>query len=112
MQDLSALHTLVLNSLEEQIAVIDQAGTIVDVNSAWTSFGVENGLSPKHAGAGCNYLTVLSDSVARGDSLAEEARRGILDVLCGQRDSLYLEYPCHQSGRTTLVHDARDPAER
>ncbi|MGO9384727.1 MAG: hypothetical protein ACLP4W_22210 [Mycobacterium sp.] len=46
MQDLTALHTLVFNSLDDQIALIDQAGTIVDVNSAWTNFGVETGFRP------------------------------------------------------------------
>ena len=95
MQDLSALHTLVINSLEEQIAVIDQAGTIVDVNFAWTNFGVENGLSSKCACVGCNYLRVLSASVASGDSLAGEAAQGILDVVSGKRAAFYFEYPCH-----------------
>lgn len=95
MQDLDALHTLVINSLEEQIAVIDQAGTIVDVNRAWTSFGVENGLSSKYRCVGCNYLKVLSASVDGGDSLAAEAVQGILDVVSSKRASFYLEYPCH-----------------
>ncbi len=99
MQDLSGLHTLVINSLEEQIAVIDQAGTIVDVNSAWTKFGVENGLSSKYACVGCNYLKVLSASVASGDSLAGEAEQGISDVVNGKRASFYLEYPCHSPDR-------------
>ncbi|MDA1164409.1 MAG: diguanylate cyclase [Planctomycetota bacterium] len=95
MQDLVALHTLVINSLEEQIAVIDQDGTIVDVNSAWTSFGIENGLSCAYATVGCNYLKVVSTSVARGDCLAAEAAQGISDVLRGTRTSFYFEYPCH-----------------
>lgn len=95
MQDLTALHTLVINSLEEQIAVIDHAGIIVDVNLAWTDFGIENGLSPKYASVGCNYLNVVSASAARGDSLASEAAQGILDVVSGKRASFYFEYPCH-----------------
>ncbi len=95
MKELSVLHTLVINSLEEQIAVIDQAGTIVDVNSAWNNFGVENGLSSKSACVGCNYFKVLSASVARGDSLAGDAEQGIMDVVNGNRASFYLEYPCH-----------------
>lgn len=94
MDDLSALHTLVINSLEEQIAVIDKEGTIVDVNAAWTNFGVENGLSPKFACVGCNYLSVLSVA-ASDDSFAGEAKQGILDVMRGKRASFYFEYPCH-----------------
>lgn len=95
MQDLSALHTLVINSLEEQIAVIDQAGTIVDVNSAWANFGAENGLSSTHACVGSSYLKVLSASATNGDNLAGEAAQGILDVMHGKRASFYFEYPCH-----------------
>ncbi|MCW8828231.1 MAG: GGDEF domain-containing protein [Gammaproteobacteria bacterium] len=95
MQDMTALHTLVFNSLEEQIVVIDQAGTIIDVNLAWTNFGAENGLSPKHISAGSNYLKVLSTSAAGGDSLAGEAAEGIMDVISGNSESFYLEYPCH-----------------
>jgi len=95
MQDQSALHTLVINSLEEQIAVIDQEGTIIDVNLAWINFGNENGLSFKYGWVGRNYLKVLSASSASGDSLAGEAGQGILEVVSGKRASFYFEYPCH-----------------
>lgn len=95
MRNRAALHTLVINSLEEQIAVIDQAGFIVDVNFAWTNFGIENGLSPGSASVGCNYLDVLSASAAAGDNLASEAAQGIAEVLNGNRDFFHFEYPCH-----------------
>ena len=95
MQDLTALHTLVFNSLEEQIAVIDQQGTVIDVNRAWCNFGNENGLSSKYSSVGSNYIEVLSASVATGDSLAGEALQGIIDVINGNRDSFYFEYPCN-----------------
>ena len=95
MQDISALHTLVINSLGEQIAVIDQAGSIIDVNAAWTRFGAENGLPGRYACLGRNYLEVLSASAASGDDLAGEAEQGIADVLSGRRGSFYFEYPCH-----------------
>ncbi len=95
MQDMTALHTLVINSLEEQIAVIDQAGTIIDVNHSWNNFGMDNGISSKYSWVGCNYLKVLSASAANGDCLAAEAEQGILDVVQGKCASFYLEYPCH-----------------
>jgi diguanylate cyclase (GGDEF)-like protein len=93
--DQSALHTMVFNSLQEQIAVIDRAGTIVEVNSAWESFGAENGLPPDYACVGCNYLEVLSASAASGDGSAGDAARAIMDVISGKRASVYMEYPCH-----------------
>lgn len=95
MRDRGDLHTMVLNSLDEQIAVIDKAGTIIDVNSAWINFGVENGLSAEFSFIGSNYLEVLQASVASDDMPAAEAAQGISDVLCGKRISFYLEYPCH-----------------
>ena len=92
---LPALHTQVFNCLSEQIAVIDQAGTIIDVNAAWTDFGTENGAAPDHIWRGGNYLKVLAASHASGDSLAGAAANGIVDVVKDQRASFSFEYPCH-----------------
>jgi diguanylate cyclase (GGDEF)-like protein len=89
------LHTMVFNSLNEQIAVIDQTGTIVDVNSAWIRFGVDNGLSSDYAWMGRNYLKALTTSHTSGDALAGEAANGILDMVEDRRTSFRLEYPCH-----------------
>lgn len=91
----AALHTAVFQSLEEQIAVIDRAGNIIDVNNAWRRFGGENGLQDAHSCIGHNYLRTLSDSFAAGDALAGEALQGMTEVLAGERGSFSLEYPCH-----------------
>ena len=95
MLELTSLHALLLDSLEEQIAVIDHEGTIVYVNRAWTTFGFENGLGSASSGTGCNYLVVCNISGSHGDSLAGEAADGIRDVLAGKRASFHFEYPCH-----------------
>ena len=97
--DRAALHTLVFESLEDQIAVIDRSGTIVDVNPAWTRFGVENGLAGEYAFVGRNYLKVLGAAGASDDATAREAARGMLEVITGGRDSFYFEYPCHSPDR-------------
>lgn len=95
MQKLADLHSSVFHSLEEQIAIIDHAGNILDVNLAWQNFGAENGLHSEYTYLGRNYLKTLSDSVAAGDSLAGEALKGITDVLDGKHPIFYFEYPCH-----------------
>ena len=95
MSELPALHTHVLNSLDDQVAVIDEDGVIIDVNAAWRQFGIENGLSEDFTSIGCNYLDVCSSVEADVDSLANEARQGIADVIQGKQDTFYHEYPCH-----------------
>ena len=95
MKNLSALHTSVVNSLDIEIAVIDQDGMIVDVNTAWIKHGADNGIPAELVWIGSNYLSVLSESAASGDSSAGNAAKGIADVLKGKRDYFNLEYPCH-----------------
>jgi diguanylate cyclase (GGDEF)-like protein len=95
MLDISELHTLVINSLDEQVAVIDAEGSIIDVNAAWKTFGVENDLAAKFLHAGANYLNVLKNSETDNDSIARTVREGILEVIGGKLDSFYHEYPCH-----------------
>jgi len=91
----AALYESVFHSLEEQIAVIDQGGNILEVNLAWQTFGIENGLPSGFVCTGSNYLETLSDSVAADDSLADDALQSIVEVLAGQRAFFYHEYPCH-----------------
>jgi diguanylate cyclase (GGDEF)-like protein len=114
MQIPANLHTSVFHSLEEQIAVIDQEGNILDVNLAWQNFGVENGLPSGYTCVGHNYLEALSDSAATGDSSAGEALQGIEGVLAGKRAFFDFEYPCHSPDkkrwftmRVTALHGDR-----
>src|SRR5690606_20124713 len=59
-RDRSVLHTLVVDSLAEQIAILDRAANIVDVNAAWRRFALENGLAPELLAAGRSYLELLA----------------------------------------------------
>ncbi|MGZ8212709.1 MAG: sensor domain-containing diguanylate cyclase, partial [Burkholderiales bacterium] len=98
VMDQATLRALVVDSLEDQIAVVDQTGAIVDVNSAWEKFGLGNGLGPEYASLGRNYLEIARAAGERGDTIAAEAARGIRDVLNGERAAFYMEYPCHSPG--------------
>lgn len=89
------LHASLLDSLEEQIAVIDRSGIIIYVNRAWHAFGIENGLATASYGSGSNYLDVCNTSSAGGDKLASEVMRTLQEVLEGKRADFYFEYPCH-----------------
>src|SRR5690606_6109091 len=55
-RDRNALHTLVIDSLAEQIAIIDRDANIVDVNAAWRRFAREGRLAPELLAPGGSYL--------------------------------------------------------
>jgi len=94
VRDLNDIYKAVLDSLDQEIAVIHQDGTLIYVNRAWQQFGVNNDLPVESATSG-NYLDVCALSAAAGDSLAAEVAIGIREVSCGRRASFYCEYPCH-----------------
>src|SRR6056297_3102841 len=84
-----------LDSLPSHIAVLDEAGCILNVNASWRRFAEENGLADKYCCPGVSYLETCD--LASGDC-AEEApliTAGICQVLNGERDRFYWEYPCH-----------------
>lgn len=95
MQLPPSLHTSILHSLEDQIAVINQSGNILEVNLAWQNFGCENGMPSGYTCEGFNYLDTLSNAAAAGDNYAGQAFQGIMDVLAGNLEVFYFEYPCH-----------------
>lgn len=76
---------VVLDSLPDQIAVLDKEGKIMAVNKAWVNMSIENGGDLQKTGIGNNYLSVCP----------EEVRDGILQVLTGENNNFSYEYPCH-----------------
>lgn len=89
----SALHTLVIDSLAEQIAIIDQDARIVDVNAAWRRFVRESRIEPDLLAIGGSYLDLLEATATMAGRQGAEAARGVLKVLGGRQASLRIEYP-------------------
>ena len=85
----------VLDSLVEQLAVIDQNGKIVFVNQSWKSFGINNNGDTDINWIGTNYLECCEISAQSGDKDATLVCHGIKDVLTNKRSSFSYEYPCH-----------------
>jgi PAS domain S-box-containing protein len=86
----------VINSLSSHIAVIDQLGNIVAVNTAWKRFALENGETTlENTGIGSNYFKVCDYASNAGEKIANQAFQGIKAVINGERSAFYLEYPCH-----------------
>lgn len=93
----------VLDSLKDQIAVIDETGKIVYVNSAWILFGLQNGMSKDYEWKGVNYLNACKDAYSDVSHFttnqdmedANNAYHGIKAVVDGRHSHFTLEYPCH-----------------
>lgn len=80
------------HAVASTLAIIDEQGVILDVNTAWKRFAENNGLTLPHHGIGANYLTICEAS-----SLPEAHRvaRGIRRVLRGELAEFTHTYTCH-----------------
>lgn len=95
MENSVAFYRSIIDSLTENIAVIDQSGKIRFVNKSWIEFGRANGCSLSHQWPGENYMTTCGRSSASGDLYGEQAADGIGQVIARRCDHFYMEYPCH-----------------
>ncbi|MFO0773663.1 MAG: sensor domain-containing diguanylate cyclase [Nitrospiraceae bacterium] len=84
-----------LDSLVDQIAVLDRTGTIVYVNHAWKQFGCSNGMAANHEWVGDNYLDTCRRAGIAGDQLAEDIAHRFELLFNGTTSEFELEYPCH-----------------
>jgi PAS domain S-box-containing protein len=85
----------VLDALSANIAILDEAGTIVAVNARWRRFAEDNHLAWADHGLGRNYLGAAEAAIGEGAEGALEAATGVREVLAGVRDQFQMEYPCH-----------------
>ncbi|WP_102693287.1 sensor domain-containing diguanylate cyclase [Rummeliibacillus pycnus] len=75
----------ILDSLLDNIAVINNNGIIIAVNKSWIDFSKENNGNTSNGYIGTNYLNVCP----------EEIKEGIRCVLNGEKTQFTFEYPCH-----------------
>ncbi len=85
----------VLDSLEEQFALINPEGRILFVNKSWRHFAHDNGLSYDFDWIGHNYLSVCKTATHCGDANVADIAAGLEAVLSGRIEHFYCEYPCH-----------------
>jgi len=84
-----------LNALSTHIAILDEHGTIIEVNAAWNQFASENNFKGFHRGVGDNYLRLCDSAWGRYSEEALAVAEGIRAVMAGQSGKFQLEYPCH-----------------
>jgi len=95
-----------IDALSSSMCVLDETGTIIEVNRTWKDFAVAN----RHTllrecsdscqlnnqfGEGVNYLTVCDRAVGSGAAEAAEFAAGIRSVLRGDVAEFAKEYACH-----------------
>lgn len=94
-----AFNWAILNSLTVHIAVLDEHGTIIAVNDAWTEFVQTNG-DPilQSVGVGANYFAACERTAKEGIVEAGKVLEGMRAVLRGELPVYELEYPCCGTG--------------
>ena len=89
---LSAILNL-LNSLEDEVVVLDSSGYIVASNSAWEKFREENGGDKESCSVGSNYMTVCTPADHRSSAAALMVPDGLKRTLQTGK-TFRCEYPC------------------
>lgn len=85
----------VLDSLEDQFALLNANGRILYVNQSWRQFAHDNGLDYDYDWIGCNYLGVCQSASQLVDAEVSEVTAGLEAVLSGRMAQFSHEYPCH-----------------
>lgn len=83
----------VIDALDDEIAVIDPAGTIIAVNAAWCRFADEAGAGGDSGFIGWNYFDVCRATDAAGAKVAQALRRALDEGLAD-----VVEYSCPPPG--------------
>ena len=101
-----AMAASLLETVHFPAAVLDEAGTIIAVNEAWTDNAVAYDANLEAVGVGVNYLDVcdrsgIPDAIAVGG--------GIRDVLGGSSRRFSYEYPCADKWFRLEVAHAVEP---
>jgi PAS domain S-box-containing protein len=98
-----------LDALSAHIAILDEHGVIIGVNTAWRRFAEENQLLTQDFGIGTNYLRVCDDASGRNSREAGVVAAGIREVMNYKREEFYIEYPCHSptKRRWFMMHVTR-----
>ena len=83
-----------VDALPDNIAIVDDQGTILSVNRSWRRFGNENGLAWLDGGVGRNYLDVADSATGEFSRVGQQAAWGIRAVIGRELDEFTVEYQC------------------
>ena len=91
----AAMTGAVLAALPGETAIIDSAGTIVEVNEAWTTAARSGDTVLK---VGANYLEACRNAVDMPSDVARTLCASIEAILRGERTDFAVEYPTSRNG--------------
>lgn len=101
-----------LDALSAHVAVLNEDGLILLVNTAWRKFAVANAPVRSNVNEGSNYLSVCDAAEGRDSDGAHEFAQGIRAVARGEMEEFVIEYPCSSAhevrwfvGRVTRIVD-------
>ena len=84
-----------LNSLSAHIAILNQDGVIVETNTAWRNYAINNGMPESYDFNGMNYLQICDASKGSDVNDAGKVAEGIRAVIQGDLTEFLYDYPCH-----------------
>jgi len=85
----------VLNSLSAHIAILNQDGVILETNTAWRNYAINNGMPESYDFNGMNYLQICDASKGSDANDAGKVAEGIRAVIQGDLTEFLYDYPCH-----------------
>ena len=107
------LYRALLSSLEDQVAILDVNGVVLEVNDSWQRFADASHLRHfERVSVGDDYLRACRTAVRAGDLNAARALDGIESVLSGQRRRFEMEYDEVRLGKADWYTMTVEPLER
>lgn len=85
----------ILDSIDQQITVIDAQGNIKYVNQSWRDSFIKNGGKNNFDWNKQNYLSVCDTAAKLGDNISLKVLNGLNNLIFNKRNKFTLEYPCH-----------------
>ncbi|MGB0911546.1 MAG: PAS domain-containing protein, partial [Nitrospirales bacterium] len=95
------LHSI-LDALSQHIVVLNQEGTILEVNEAWRRFASQSLFREANIGVGENYLDITKQTSGSLESFLA-ILAGFKELVQGKRDYVETEYSCHSPVETQWI---------
>lgn len=93
------IYQIAMDSLSAHVAILDADGTILETNRAWKEFALANNMTCPPDSTGKNYLQICEAASSGPNDEAAVVARGIRQVVAGELEEFFINYPCHSPRR-------------